>query len=54
VLVVEQNAVEALRLCARGYVLTAGRLALSGTARQLGDRDSLLASFLGKRDVARA
>ncbi|NUU21345.1 MAG: ABC transporter ATP-binding protein [Streptomycetaceae bacterium] len=53
-LVVEQNTVEALRLCARGHVLAAGRLALSGTAAELRDRDSLLASFLGKRDAAHA
>ncbi|MDI2127318.1 ABC transporter ATP-binding protein [Yinghuangia seranimata] len=54
VLVVEQNTVEALRLCSRGYVLTAGRLALAGTAAELGDRESLLASFLGTRDAAHA
>ncbi|MCF2531799.1 ABC transporter ATP-binding protein [Yinghuangia soli] len=54
VLVVEQNTVAALKLCHRGFVLSAGRLALSGTADELGDRDSLLASFLGKRDAAHA
>lgn len=48
-LVVEQNTTEALRLCGRGHVLVAGRLALSGSAGELGDRDSLLAAFLGAR-----
>ncbi|WP_406286595.1 ABC transporter ATP-binding protein [Embleya sp. NBC_00896] len=51
-LVVEQNTAEALRLCVRGHVLAAGRLALTGTAAELGDRDSLLASYLGRRDAA--
>jgi branched-chain amino acid transport system ATP-binding protein len=50
-LVVEQNTVDALDLCARAYVLAAGSVVLSGSAAELSDRESLLASFLGQRDA---
>jgi branched-chain amino acid transport system ATP-binding protein len=46
-LVVEQNAGAALRLCDRGYVLLSGRCVLSDSAARLGDREALLDSYLG-------
>jgi branched-chain amino acid transport system ATP-binding protein len=46
-LVVEQNAGAALRLCDRGYVLLSGRCVLSDSAAHLGDREALLDSYLG-------
>jgi branched-chain amino acid transport system ATP-binding protein len=46
-LVVEQNAGVALQLCDRGYVLMSGRCVMSDTAAQLGDRQTLLDSYLG-------
>jgi branched-chain amino acid transport system ATP-binding protein len=48
-LVVEQNTSAALELCRRAYVLADGRIALSGTADELGDRRALIDSYLGQR-----
>jgi branched-chain amino acid transport system ATP-binding protein len=47
-LIVEQNTKLALDLCARGYVLSGGKLVLSGAAEELQDRSTLLASYLGQ------
>jgi branched-chain amino acid transport system ATP-binding protein len=47
-LIVEQNTRLALGLCARGYVLSGGKLVLSGQAADLQDRSTLLASYLGQ------
>ncbi len=47
VLVVEQNAHLALQAADAGYVLEAGRLALSGTSEQLRADDSVRRSYLG-------
>jgi branched-chain amino acid transport system ATP-binding protein len=47
VLLVEQNAAVALDLCDRGYVLLSGRRVLDGSAAELGDRQTLLDSYLG-------
>jgi len=51
VLVVEQNTAMALELCGYACVLAAGELKLSGAASELGDREELLASYLGQKDV---
>lgn len=47
VLLVEQNTTLALSLCRRAYVLSQGRVAVSGSAEELGDREAMLASYLG-------
>jgi branched-chain amino acid transport system ATP-binding protein len=47
VLVVEQNAHLALQAADTGYVLEAGRVALSGTSEQLRSDDSVRRSYLG-------
>ena len=43
---VEQNAGLALDLCSRAYVLSTGRVAVSGTHEQLPSREELLAAYL--------
>jgi branched-chain amino acid transport system ATP-binding protein len=47
VLLVEQNARLALELCPRAYVLEAGRIALSGSSKDLGDSPAVRAAYLG-------
>jgi branched-chain amino acid transport system ATP-binding protein len=47
ILLVEQNALLALELCARAYVLEAGRLALEGPSRDLQARPEVRAAYLG-------
>jgi len=47
VLLVEQNANQALRLAHRGYVLTTGRIALAGTGRELLDMPEVRDAYLG-------
>ena len=47
VLVVEQNAHLALQAAGAGYVLEAGRVALSGTSTELRADDSVRRSYLG-------
>jgi branched-chain amino acid transport system ATP-binding protein len=47
VLLVEQNARLALDLCPRGYVLEAGRLAVSGSAEELRSSPAVQAAYLG-------
>lgn len=46
-LVVEQNAALALDLASRAYVLEAGTVAVSGSAEELRDDDSIRRSYLG-------
>jgi branched-chain amino acid transport system ATP-binding protein len=46
-LLVEQNATVALKLCDRGYVLISGECVMSADADELGDRQALLDSYLG-------
>ena len=46
-LLVEQNAYQALRLAQRGYVLETGRLAVAGTAAELLNNPSVKAAYLG-------
>lgn len=47
VLLVEQNARLALDLCARAYVLEAGRIALSGASTELTRSSAVQAAYLG-------
>jgi branched-chain amino acid transport system ATP-binding protein len=47
VLLVEQEAMTALRLADRGYVLERGRVVLAGTARALRDDPRVQAAYLG-------
>jgi branched-chain amino acid transport system ATP-binding protein len=47
VLLVEQNARLALSLCARAYVLEAGRIALSGASAELASSPGVQAAYLG-------
>jgi branched-chain amino acid transport system ATP-binding protein len=51
VLVVEQNARQALTLADRGYVLETGELVLSGSGRELLDDDRIRAAYLGEELV---
>jgi branched-chain amino acid transport system ATP-binding protein len=47
VVLVEQNARMALRLCNRGYALETGRVTLSGTGQELADSPEIQRSYLG-------
>jgi len=47
-ILVEQNASLALDLSDRAYVLSVGRISLSGTPAELGDREDLLESYLAR------
>jgi branched-chain amino acid transport system ATP-binding protein len=47
ILLVEQNARQALKLAHRGYVLETGRLTLAGQASELMDNPSVKAAYLG-------
>jgi branched-chain amino acid transport system ATP-binding protein len=47
ILLVEQNARQALKLAHRGYVLETGRLTVAGPASQLMDDPSVKAAYLG-------
>src|SRR5579875_441496 len=52
VLLVEQNAQQALRLANRGYVLETGELVLEGTGQELLADDRIRAAYLGEEIVA--
>ncbi|QXJ26483.1 ABC transporter ATP-binding protein [Actinomadura graeca] len=47
VLLIEQNARLALDVCARGYVLEAGRIRVDGTAAELRDNSEVADAYLG-------
>lgn len=47
VLLVEQNAHQALRIASQAYVLEKGRVTLSGPAAQLMQKDDVIAAYLG-------
>lgn len=47
ILLVEQNARQALKLAHRGYVLETGRLTVAGSANELMDNPSVKAAYLG-------
>lgn len=49
ILLIEQNANMALRIADQGYVLETGRIALTGTGRELLADDSVKAAYLGKK-----
>lgn len=48
-LLIEQNANMALRIADQGYVLETGRIALTGTGRELLADESVKAAYLGKK-----
>ncbi|SMC17693.1 amino acid/amide ABC transporter ATP-binding protein 2, HAAT family [Desulfacinum hydrothermale DSM 13146] len=48
ILLVEQNALGALDVCHRGYVMETGRIVLSGTARELAEHDEVQRAYLGR------
>jgi branched-chain amino acid transport system ATP-binding protein len=48
VLLVEQNAYQALKVADRGYVVETGRLAVAGSARDLLDDDQMRSAYLGR------
>ena len=48
ILLVEQNALGALSIAERGYVLETGRIVLSGTAEELMEHDDVQRAYLGK------
>jgi branched-chain amino acid transport system ATP-binding protein len=50
ILLVEQNANQALELADRGYVLETGRIVLQGLSRVLLDNEDLQRAYLGKKD----
>ncbi len=47
VLLVEQNARQALKIASRGYVLETGNIALAGSAAELMNNDRVKAAYLG-------
>lgn len=47
ILLVEQNARQALKLAHRGYVLETGHIVLSGSARELMENPQVKAAYLG-------
>jgi branched-chain amino acid transport system ATP-binding protein len=47
ILLVEQNARQALKLAHRGYVLETGRLTVAGSAADLMDNPNVKAAYLG-------
>ena len=49
ILLVEQNAVMALELAHRAYVLETGRVALSGPSREIASDDRVREAYLGGR-----
>ena len=54
VLLVEQNSAAALAVCQRASVMVKGELVLSGTAAELGDRETLIDSYLGQTSLDQA
>jgi branched-chain amino acid transport system ATP-binding protein len=48
ILLVEQNAMGALSIAQRAYVLETGRIVLSGSARDLMEHDDVQRAYLGK------
>jgi branched-chain amino acid transport system ATP-binding protein len=52
VLLVEQNAAQALALADRGYVLETGEIVLSGTGRELLEDERVRAAYLGEEIAA--
>ncbi len=53
VLLVEQNAYQALKVADRGYVFETGRVALEGRASELLDDEKMRTAYLGKNTAGR-
>jgi branched-chain amino acid transport system ATP-binding protein len=49
ILLVEQNALKALAICQRAYVLEVGRIVLQGTGQELLRNPAVQAAYLGVR-----
>lgn len=47
ILLVEQNVVQALRICHRAYVLESGKIVMQGTSTELRSSDTIRKSYLG-------
>jgi branched-chain amino acid transport system ATP-binding protein len=47
ILLVEQNVVQALRICRRAYVLESGKIVMSGASGELARSDTIRKSYLG-------
>ena len=52
ILLVEQNTAQGLTLADHGAVLVNGKVVLRGTAAELADRQALLASYLGQKEIS--
>ena len=48
ILLVEQNSAQALAVADRGYVLQTGHIALSGSAKELGENETVRKAYLGE------
>ncbi len=48
VFLVEQNAMGALDICTRGYVMETGRIVLAGSADELAEHDEVQRAYLGR------
>ncbi len=53
ILLVEQNAYQALRLAQRGYVLETGSIVRHGSSRELLDDPAVRVAYLGESDIGR-
>lgn len=49
ILLVEQNANQALKIADEGFVLETGRITMSGTGRELLENEAVKAAYLGKK-----
>lgn len=47
VLLVEQNAILAMKICSRGYLMSGGRVVLSGTVEEMGNQSMMQDLYLG-------
>jgi len=47
ILLVEQNVVQALKICHRAYVLESGKIVMQGTSAELRNSDTIKKSYLG-------
>ena len=48
ILLVEQNALQALTIANRGYVLQTGRVVLTGTSSELSTNETVRKAYLGE------
>ncbi len=47
ILLVEQNVVQALKICQRAYVLESGKIVMQGSSAELRSSDTIRQSYLG-------